>query len=371
MKGARCCLFEQNGILIRYRFGKPRLGVTKLWRSDWAVPLTIFLVGIVGLPGPCGSVALAQTSPAPSKPSKSWTDTITTPFKEGYDKVAGAFSPKAQTAVAQEDEAISLKSKGKAGPELFVAVARLYEQSNKWNDAEQQYKLGLQSYPNDLALLLGCAQLKERLGKPDEAIEQYQKAVKIYPKQAACYNNLGLCFARQNRLDEAFAALSRAVQLEPKNPLYRNNIAAVLVDQGRLRDAFQYLREVHGEAAAHYNMGYLLNKKGQTQAALQQFSLATQVDPSMTAARQWVLYLEKTITQERLAQHPTADGVRITSSVPQGANRTMPMSTESELPRFPISVPSASDDISANAPPPAARSARAAPNPIRPLPPVY
>ena len=62
--------------------------------------------------------------------------------------------------------------------------------------------------------------------------------------------------------------------MAPKNPLYRNNIATVLVDQCRFREAFTNLREVHSEAAAYYNLGCLLNKKGNTPAAMQNFALA-------------------------------------------------------------------------------------------------
>jgi hypothetical protein len=39
---------------------------------------------------------------------------------------------------------------------------------------------------------------------------------------------------------------------------------------------------------AHYNVGFLLNKRGQTAAALEQFQLAVKADPTFEAARQWV-----------------------------------------------------------------------------------
>jgi tetratricopeptide (TPR) repeat protein len=107
--------------------------------------------------------------------------------------------------------------------------------------------------------------------------------------------------------------VSRAVQLDPKNPLYRNNIATVLVDKGEVREAFGHLREVHSDAAAYYNIGYLLNKKGQPQAAMQSFALAVKADPSMDAARRWLEYLQRTTAQARLSQLPMSTGVRVTS----------------------------------------------------------
>ena len=192
-----------------------------------------------------------------------------------------------------------------------MAIARLYEQSGKMADAEQQYELALKEKPNDLPALLGYARLKDFLEKPNEAIQLYQRAAKAHPRQASVHNNLGLCHARQNRLDEAVAAMNRAVQLAPKNRLYRNNIATVLVDQGKWREAFEHLREVHGDAAAYYNMVYLLNKKDQTQAAMQHFALALKADPSTYAARRWGEHLQQATAQARLRQHPAA-GVKIT-----------------------------------------------------------
>jgi hypothetical protein len=60
-------------------------------------------------------------------------------------------------------------------------------------------------------------------------------------------------------------------------------------------------------------VGYLLNKKGQTQAALQYFTMALRADPSMVAARRWVEYLQRSAAQARLAQHPASLGVRVTT----------------------------------------------------------
>ncbi len=231
----------------------------------------------------------------------SWWDSITSPVKKGFSKIGDFFTPKpAAKAPGAEDDAISLKSKGKPGPELYVAVARLYEQSHKLADAEQQYQLALKDKPDYLPALLGYAQLKEQLGQPDEALRLYQRAAKAYPREAAVYNNMGLYYAKLGRADEAVATMTRAVALAPKNPRYRNNIATVLVDQGRLHDAFAHLQAAHGEAAAYYNMGYLLNKKGQTQAAMQHFALALKADPSMAAAQRWLEYLQRSTAQDRL-----------------------------------------------------------------------
>ncbi len=229
-----------------------------------------------------------------SSANQSWWDSMSSGVKEGCDKLVHPFGPPKPSAhvPGPEDDAVSLKTKGKAGPELHVAIAQLYEQSNKMAEAEIGVSVGAERKAGLFCRRCWATPIcKTNSASRKRPSSSTSRAVQAYPRQASVHNNLGLCYARQNRLDEAVAALGRAIQLDAKNPLYRNNIAAVLVDQGRANEAFLHLRAVHGDAAAYYNLGYLLNKKGQPQAALQDFRLALQADPSMDAARRWVRVL--------------------------------------------------------------------------------
>jgi Tfp pilus assembly protein PilF len=291
------------------------------------------LLGIAA--GPLCPVSQAQQTT--SSGNQSWWDSFT-------DKVTHPFGPPKPAAPTPGpgDDAISLKNQGKAGPGTHVAVAQFYEQQKKMAEAEAEYQTALRAAPEFLPALLGYAHLQDQLGKPKEAIELYQRAIRAHPEQAAAYNNLGLCYARQNRLDDAVAAMNRAIQLDAKNPLYRNNIAAVLVDQGRISEALPHLRAAHDDAATYYNLGYLLNKKGQSQMALQYFRLALQADPSMEAARRWVLYLQHTMAQARVATNPIAAGVRVITP-PQEAEPTPPEEPPRRLPPTTARV-SAADD---------------------------
>ncbi len=272
--------------------------------------LALLGLGAAGAFGPINSVALAQQTPYGN--DKSWTDSISSGFKRGIDKLGQLGKPKPPAnSYSYKDDPISLSNKSKPGPELFLAVARLYEQSGKMADAAKQYQAALREKPDYLPALLGYARLQDRLGRTDEALRLYRRAVKSNPKEAApAYNNMGLCHARQGRIDDAVAAMIEAVKLAPKNPLYRNNIASLLVDRGRFREAFGHLRAVHREAAAYYNMGYLLNKKGRTQAAVQHFTLALRANPSMTQARQWIQYLKKDASLARRSQRSAVEDNR-------------------------------------------------------------
>ena len=305
---------------------------------------------------------------SPRRATSRGATSITAPFKQGFDKLARVLdpSPSPRTSLP-EDDAISLKSKSKPGPELYVAMARLYEQSGNAADAEKQYQMALNADPDYLPALLGYAQRKDRDGKSSEAMEFYKRAAKTHPQEASVHNNLGLYFARHNRLDDAVAALRRAIALEPKNPRYRNNIAMVLVDQGKPQEALTHLSEVYSVPVAHYNVGYLLNKKGQTQAAIQQFGQALRADPSLVAARRWMEYLQKTTMQARLPDHPAASGLKMTTGPSKPADAA-PLPPHKAPPhRLPPTIPDRSESDASSLP---GISYGPSAMPIAPLPPV-
>jgi tetratricopeptide (TPR) repeat protein len=92
-------------------------------------------------------------------------------------------------------------------------------------------------------------------------------------------------------LKESQSSLTKAVELAPDRKLYRNNLATVYVEQGQLDLALAELTAAHGQAAGHYNLGYLLAKKGDREAALSHFQQAAAFDPTLAAAQQWVAKL--------------------------------------------------------------------------------
>jgi tetratricopeptide (TPR) repeat protein len=292
-----------------------RLGQTRRKRP-WvrrAVPLAVLGLGLLGAVGPACPPVLAQQA-APSG-DQSWAGSISSGVKKGFDKLGNAVTPKpAPESTLSKDDPVSLKSKAKAGPELNVAVARVFAEAKNYPEADQQYRLALRRNPNYLPALLGYAELKDELGRPGEAQQLYQLALKAHPKQPAVYNNYGLCYARHGQLDEAVETITKATELDPRNVLYRNNVAAILIEQGRLREAFRHLKAVHGDAVAYYNIGYMLYKRGKPQAAMMHFAWALQKDPSMVAARRWIDYLQYSAAQARAPQ-PRTD-VRIAEAAP-------------------------------------------------------
>ncbi len=205
--------------------------------------------------------------------------------KSGAGKVKDWVTPDSKP-VASSSKIPATPAK-KAGPELYVATANIYEKAGRYDEASDQYEKALKVAPHHLPTILSYAHMLDRQGRLEQANELYEAAAKRHPDEAAAHNDLGLCYARRGMPNEAIKALSKAVELQPKRALYRNNLASVLVEQNRSDEALVQLKAVEGEAVAHYNLGYLLQKRGREQLAASHFQRAATIDPSLGAARQW------------------------------------------------------------------------------------
>ncbi len=200
----------------------------------------------------------------------------------------GAAVQAAYTEPSQAADPTSLSSKAKPSPRLYVAMARLHEKSGRLEAAEEQYRHALDMDSKNLDALLGMGRLLDREGKFRESQEQYQKAVKYHPEKAVVWNHLALSLARQGKRTEAVGVFQKAIALEPKNELYRTNLAVLFVELGRLDEALAQLRAVQDKPHACYNLGYLLQKKGDRPLAARYFQMALQRKPDFEEARQWL-----------------------------------------------------------------------------------
>jgi tetratricopeptide (TPR) repeat protein len=234
--------------------------------------------------------------------------------KQGVNKVTEALTP-APPAPAGDDPT-QLSRKAKPTPELYVSVARFYEQSGNPAMADRTYQQALRLWPKNLATALNYARFKDRQGLAQEALQLYLSTAKDHPQEPAVFNDLGLFFARTGKSADGVRAFERAIQLQPNRPLYRNNLAALLVDMNQPDKAMSQLGAVYGEAEACYKLGYLLEKKGRSRDAAALFARAVQLNPKMTEARVWLQHLEgNQVPSARMAQRPM---------VPHGAGPETP-----------------------------------------------
>lgn len=227
---------------------------------------------------------------------------FTSSWKKTTAAVSGAFAAKPKTDETKDDPLRLDNPTKKLGPEVHVAAARLFENQSKFVEAQDHYQKALQVAPKDLSALVGLARLHDRQGNWQKAVELYQQAIKVEPNNSLVYNDLGLCLARQQQHETALQALNKAVALTPGSAKYRNNLATVLEEVGRSDEAFQQLSAGNSPAVAHYNLGYLLQQKGQRAEATQHYQQALAIDPSLAAARDMLVQLGELTGQPASAQ---------------------------------------------------------------------
>jgi tetratricopeptide (TPR) repeat protein len=279
------------------------------------------------------------------KPRSGFTamgESISSGFKKGFQAVSKPF----QGATADADDRSDptrLGNKAKPGAELYTAVAASLERRGMFQEAERQYQKGLAASPNHLDTMLAYGQFLDRRSRLKEATEMYQRAIKAHPDDPRPYNHLGLCLASHGALDQAAAAMDRAVRLDPTRPVYRNNIAAILVEKGDNRTAFGHLRAVHDEATAYYNLGYLLQKRGDNEAAMRHFAVALKRNPEMKEALVWMEHLRRATPEGNAAAAQLARRTDVGAAVtvsppvqqPSGVPTQPPVAPQQQLPVAP------------------------------------
>ena len=236
-----------------------------------------------GAGGSGGMAPLGGTKPA------STAGPVVSTWNKTTGAIASAFTikPKVET-----DDPTSLLSKtGKIGPDVHISAAGLMESQNRTAEAIAHYEKALAIDAKNERALVSLARLHDRQGNSVKAIELYQRALKAHPKSAVVHNDLGLCYARQKQWPKAADSLNKAIQLQPRNAMYRNNLATVLVETGRTDEAFKQLTAANSQAVAHFNLGYLLQQKGQTEAAIRHLQQAVSMDASLAPAHEMLAQL--------------------------------------------------------------------------------
>lgn len=251
--------------------------------------------------------------PEPSGPK--WLQ----PARSAAGKFRESFSRKPK---AVNDDPTSLSSPmKKPGPDIFIAAAVAQEKIGNNEKAIVAYRKALEITPNDQAANLGLARTLNHKGESKKSIAIYKKLLASNPQDALVWNDLGLCYTSNRQLADASLALRKAVELAPQNVMYRNNLATALVKNRQLEDALSELTVVHGTAAGHYNLAFLLHNEGDVSTAIFHTTKAIQEDPRLAPAHELHRTLQQrlnTLTPRpqspaRIASRPVAPVSWVTS----------------------------------------------------------
>ena len=213
-------------------------------------------------------------------------------FKQTRSSISSAFKIQSKVTPAADPTRLDNHPANAelVSADLHYHAGRVFESTNSLQVAASHYRDALTRSPNDPRLVLSYSRVQDRAGNFAEAEAGYRRAIALVPNDAKAFNDLAMCHNRQGKWDLAISNLQQAVQLDPGSALYRNNLALVLVDSGRPADALPQLVAVHGEAAAHYNLGYMLLDRNHQAEAEQHFMRALELDPELQQAQEMLVF---------------------------------------------------------------------------------
>lgn len=226
-------------------------------------------------------------------------------------KATGAVSDAltVQPRVTPAADPVSLASQpANVGPDLHYHAARMYEGQQNLPASITHYEQALAVAPNDIRTLLGYARLLDRQENLAGAEQLYRRAIELQPENTSALNDLGMLYARHGQFAHAAQVLEQAVAIQPTDQRYRNNLASVLVDVGNEQAALSHLTAVHGDAIAHYNLGYLLSQRQQNERAADHLRQALNLNPYFEPARTLLGNLQTTSARFQPASASMPEG---------------------------------------------------------------
>jgi tetratricopeptide (TPR) repeat protein len=157
-----------------------------------------------------------------------------------------------------------------------LELGAIYESYRLYPQALEQYTGAFDHAPSEPAIL-GIVRSEHGLKRAWRAIPILEEFVRVTPS-AATWNALGLLYGASGDLPAGERALREAVAAGPSSDLYLNNLGYNLLAQNKTADAeteFRRALELNPKSATvHNNLGTLLARKGEIEAALQEFQSA-------------------------------------------------------------------------------------------------
>lgn len=128
----------------------------------------------------------------------------------------------------------------RVNPRSFHAhnnLASLYDEYNRFNQAEYHYKQAIKIRPYDGIPYYNLANTLKEQGRLTESIPYYLAAIEREPDIVEPYVNLGLAYARLGKQDKAIDAFRTATRVRPVDSSAHNNLGVMLGSIGKTDEA--------------------------------------------------------------------------------------------------------------------------------------
>lgn len=164
-------------------------------------------------------------------------------------------------------------------------MAEMYVEARDNTRAEQCLRQAQDLRPDDPGILGALGDVLMRLGRYEEALNCFDRTLKLDPEQIRAHGFRADCLERLHRLDEARAAIEQALAVDPDHPevlAHKAGLAQRSGDDAQAREILESLSSRDGlyddlKLSVHQQLGIVLDRLGNHEAAFTQFEAANQV----------------------------------------------------------------------------------------------
>jgi tetratricopeptide (TPR) repeat protein len=157
-----------------------------------------------------------------------------TPETRLYLAMAGASAPALEAAI---------KTARPSNAEPYLALAQLFRQSGRTDEAIQAYEKAIESASDRPGAYVASAEMLLARNELDRAIRILEPALGRMPEDLSLLNSLAVAYAGKNRFDESLGLLGRAVRVNAEDPLSWLNLGVCLQAKRNKKGAEAAYRE--------------------------------------------------------------------------------------------------------------------------------
>lgn len=127
---------------------------------------------------------------------------------------------------------------------LYGALGTAYEQRKDYKDAIEAFRKAVMLDRDNLDAIRGLAENLMNDGQYDAALDQYKVIVDSNPEDAQTYVRMSEIYRHEGKYDQALESLKKADALVPDMAAVAYNMAAIYEAQGRYDDAIKLLQDL-------------------------------------------------------------------------------------------------------------------------------
>lgn len=170
--------------------------------------------------------------------------------------------------------------------QTLVAMARWKEDNEEYGEAKEQYRQILVAYPENIDAKLGLARIEMAIGRQQQAEEQLLTLSKELPDNIAVARELARLYSSREEWPRAISVLNAIADRHPEDQPVQYELGVAYARAGQIDTALPHLTFAVGEAAAKYNVGYLLHEAGNDAEAISWFEQSLKAHPDERTSQQ-------------------------------------------------------------------------------------